>query len=199
MEMPEVPFPGDLPPSADDQAALRGMLNREFLKSQKYQEQQFRASVGLERTDLANGGMAHPDILEFRRVFIKRMAKVGVPMFASEIWRTHERQDQLKADGFSNASGGNSPHQYGLAVDIVHSTLGWQLDQRQWALVGEIGKDLITQSGFALEWGGDWKTKLFPEGDPAHWQVINWRDVRNTTWPTKSKRQLGSPHPKREW
>ena len=73
-----------------------------------------------------------------------------------------------------------SPHNKGCAVDIVHSVKGWGLTDRQWLVVGHVGKEVAAAKGFKLEWGGDWRNK--PSDiigwDPAHWQVTDWRDVR---------------------
>lgn len=147
-------------PPSDLQAALRGMVDRPFLATRRYQEQQERA--------WREG--AHPDILEFERCFIKRMKRHGIPMFASEVIRTPERQDELYALGHSKAKAGQSPHQHGMAVDLVHSVLGWNLDPAQWRLVGHVGKELATQKGIKLVWGGDWAFY-----DPAHWEIVGWK------------------------
>lgn len=172
MPQPDVPFPLDEPVSPHFAGALAGIVNREFLASQRYQEQQWRA--------LEKG--AHPDILEFKRVFIRRMAKLGVPMFASEVVRSPERQNDLYALGNSRAKGGQSPHQFGCAVDIVHSVKGWSMEPKAWALIGHVGKELITQKGLQVEslaWGGDWGFY-----DPAHWQIADWKaDKVLYPWP----------------
>jgi len=148
------------------------MADKPFLASQRWQEQQWRA----------NREGAHPDIIEFERVFIKRMSKLGVPMFAHEMVRTAERQDDLYALGNSRAKAGQSAHQYGCAVDIVHSTKAWGLSEKEWLLVGHVGKELITQKGLAiasLAWGGDWSFY-----DPAHWEIIDWRTEKEKfPWP----------------
>lgn len=166
MSLPEAlqQFPPDRVDPPDMQAALRGMVDRPFLASRKWEEQQQRAW----REE------AHPDILEFERCFIKRLKRQGIPAFASEVGRTAERQDELFALGHSLAKAGQSPHQYGCAVDVVHSVKGWGLANNQWALIGHIGKELATQKGIKLVWGGDFK-KLY---DPAHWEMADWRDQR---------------------
>lgn len=147
------------------------MADRPFLNSQRWQEQQWRA----------NREGAHPDILEFEKVFIRRMTKLGVPMFASEVRRTAQRQNDLHALGNSKAKAGQSPHQYGCAIDLVHSVKGWALDKTQWKLVGHVGKEVAKQRGLRLEWGGDWNFY-----DPAHWQVATWKtDKEQYPWPKK--------------
>lgn len=162
-EAPPV-FSDDAPPLTDLGAALRGMVNRPFLASNRFYEQQKRA----------NREGAHPDIIEFERVMIKRMAKHGVPMFANELIRSDERQALLHGQGHSKAGPGQSPHQDGMAVDIVHGVQGWNLNTDQWRLVGHVGKELAVQKGIKLVWGGDWKFY-----DPAHWELANWREHRD--------------------
>lgn len=154
--------------------ALRGMADRPFLASRNWSEQQHRAMRDL----------AHPDILEFEKVFIRRMSKLDVPMFAVEIWRSSKRQDELYRLGNSKAKGGSSPHQYGLAVDLVHSVKAWNLPPKAWALIGHVGEELIAQKGLALEWGGRWKGFY----DPAHWQVVGWKQQKDAaTWQTRNR------------
>lgn len=160
---PEQQFPGDdAPLSASFTDALRGMVDKPFLASRKWQEQQWRA----DRTG------AHLTILEFERLLIKRMARLGVPMFASEVLRSQERQQQLFEDGHSQAKAGKGPHPYGCAADVVHSVKGWNLTKTQWALVGHVGKEVAQQRGLKVSWGGDWKFY-----DPAHWEVTGWKAV----------------------
>lgn len=165
-------FPPDLTQADTFSAALRGMVNRDFLASEKHVHQHRRA---------IRAG-AHPAILEFEKVFIRRMAKQGVPFHASEVYRTPDRQNELFKLGNSKAKAGQSPHQFGLAVDLIHSVNGWALDERQWALVGHIGKEAARSCGLLepdkprkgggpyIEWGGDWSFY-----DPAHWQVKGWK------------------------
>lgn len=161
MEQSDRPFPLDVPVPGTMQAALRQMVHRDFLASQKYQEQQWRA----------HREGAHPDIVEFERVFIKRMAKLGVPMFAHNMVRSFAEQEKLLADGVSKAGGGKSAHNFGLAVDIVHSIRAWNLTKPEWALVGHVGQELAKSKGIELSWGGNWPSFY----DPAHWELTGWK------------------------
>lgn len=163
--MPEpVPlWPGETPVPSTYHEALQGLVNREFLGSQRWQQQQWRA-------DRAG---ANPGLLEFERRFIRRMTRLGIPVFAAEFVRSEARQNDLYALGNSRARGGESPHQFGLAFDLVHSVHGWNIDRKAWALIGHAGKELAAQAGVPVEWGGDWKFY-----DPAHWQLADWKDKR---------------------
>ena len=152
-----------VPPDGDKYASeLRGMIDRSFLASERHKGQHNRA-------DRAGG---HPTLLEFERVFIKRMAKLGVPMFAHCVYRGDVEQQRLYVKGLSKARPGESPHNSGLGVDIVHGTKAWDLTRKQWELVGHIGKEVAASLGIKVEWGGDWSFY-----DPAHWELANWRDI----------------------
>lgn len=142
-------------------SALRVLMAPDFLKGEKYQEQQWRA--------VRKGADAR--IIIFADKLISRMAKLGVPMFAHNMVRTWDEQDALKAQGVSNASGGQSPHNFGLAVDIVHSIKAWDLTRESWDDIGHIGKEVAKQNGVPIVWGGDWSRPW----DPAHWELKNWR------------------------
>lgn len=146
----------------DYASALRAVASGVFCKSEKYREQQWRAD--------RRG--AHPDILDFERLLIRRMRRLNVPMFAHCVMRSEEEQAVVRSRGLSRAGPGQSPHQYGLAVDIVHGMKAWDLDRKTWALVGHIGKEVAAQAGIDVEWGGDWEFY-----DPAHWQLTNWKQL----------------------
>ena len=143
---------------------LRGVVDRSFCFSQKYGEQQGRADrLG-----------AQPEILEFERKLVKRAFKLGVPLFAHCVIRGSQAQNDLFLAGHSKARAGQSPHNYGAAVDLIHGTKAWALTRRQWDIIGHLGKELSAQIGVPVVWGGDWKF-----WDPAHWELANWRAIRD--------------------
>lgn len=143
--------------------ALEALVDRPRLSTQAYQRQQWQAVV--------EG--AHPDIIEFRRCFIDKMGKVhGVPLWAHNMVRTSREQAALFKRGVTKARAGESPHNWGCAVDIVHSVKQWDLDLRSWAILGHIGKEVAKAKGIPIMWGGDWKFY-----DPAHWELADWEDI----------------------
>lgn len=153
------------------------MANKPFLKTREYQLQQWRAVV--------EG--AHPIMLEFPKLLVRRMARLDVPMYAHCVVRTVEEQRRVFKEGLTKVDPekGVWPHQ-GLASDVVHSTVHWGLHPEQWLLVGHVGKELAAQRGWDLEWGGDWRRKPTDKvgWDPAHWQVRGWRQlVHQYPWP----------------
>lgn len=104
-------------------------------------------------------------IIEF--IDVARDAGLNVDALAG--LRTFSEQDKLYAQGRSkpgkkvtNAKGGQSWHNYGLAVDVVFKVNGqWSWDEANpWSKLGMIGQ----QHG--LEWGGAWKSSK----DRPHFQ-----------------------------
>ena len=154
------------PDGATYGAELRAISDRSFCLSERYKAQQAR---------VPRAG-SHPDVIEFERRLVARFRKLGVPMFAHCFFRSDVDQSSLFVRGVSKARAGESPHNYGLAVDIVHGTKAWDLTRKQWDLVGHVGKEVARQLGLEVEWGGDWRFY-----DPAHWELANWRDI-GTTW-----------------
>jgi len=139
---------------------MKAMANKEFINSINYKKQQLRAV----RTG------AHPDILKWERNMVKACKGYSIPVFAVEMMRTSERQQELYDKGFSQAKAGESYHQYGAAVDIVHSTKLWDgMTKKEWRILYEIGHDVARKMNIKLENGFDWEFY-----DPAHWQLKDW-------------------------
>lgn len=88
---------------------------------------------------------------------VAEMARIGHPVRIVQGYRSIEEQDKLYAQGrttagaiVTNARGGQSFHNYGVAVDFVFIKEGWNATDTLWSLLGKVGKN----QGF--EWGGDW-------------------------------------------
>lgn len=159
-----------MPQPSDETYAegLKALRNLPFLKSPKWAEQQQRA----------NRKGAHTDLLDFEKAMIKRMAKLGVPMFCHTLRRDKAAQNAVYVLGHSKAKWGASAHNYACAVDIVHSVKAWNLTRTEWALVGHIGKEVALSLGVKLVWGGDWKSPW----DPAHWEIADWRALPHAAY-----------------
>jgi peptidoglycan L-alanyl-D-glutamate endopeptidase CwlK len=127
--------------------------------------------------------------------------KAGLAILITQGLRTWEEQDSLYALGrttppigkgniVTNAKGGQSFHNFGLAFDIVVlDSVGkadWDTNHPGWAMAAKIGKSL------GLEWGGDFKSlkdlphyqytcgvsldrcrQLFPSGLPSLWAEVH--------------------------
>ncbi|MHA6533046.1 M15 family metallopeptidase [Paenibacillus sp. BAC0078] len=113
----------------------------------------------------------HPAVLAAAKTLIERCYSCGVPVLITQGLRTIAAQDELYAQGrtkpgaiVTNAKGGYSYHNYGLAIDFAlllpnGSNVSWDMkrdgdnDQTSdWLEVVRQAKDL----GF--EWGGDWSS-----------------------------------------
>lgn len=108
--------------------------------------------------------------------FIHACKEVGIDLLVTCTLRDAEAQDALYAQGrtepgrkVTNARGGSSCHQYGVALDVVPMRNGkpvWTTsgaDGVLWRRIGEIGESC------GLEWAGRWAT--FPEF--PHFQFTN--------------------------
>ncbi len=95
--------------------------------------------------------------------------KLGIKLRITQGYRSIATQNALYAKGrtaagkiVTNAKGGSSYHNYGLAIDVVEirndGTINWSPD---WNDIGAIG----VNNGF--EWGGNWTTIL----DRPHFQM----------------------------
>jgi hypothetical protein len=124
----------------------------------------------------------HPDIVAFYLKLSAELGARGMPYYAHCFFRSGHEQNKLKAAGVSNAYAGQSAHQYGCAVDIVHSFDHWDRPEKEWMIIGTIGLEVARKMNLKVVWGGDWDgdgdfydNRLF---DPAHWELKNWRDYK---------------------
>lgn len=108
-----------------------------------------------------------PVVKRKRDELIKTCKAQGVPIRVTSEVRTWEEQDKLYAQGrttagkiVTNAKGGESMHNHGLAFDVCFDSLTpWIGD---WEKVGRAGEAL----GF--EWGGRWQSFV----DKPHFQYL---------------------------
>lgn len=159
---------------ADFAGAVRLMVNRPLLADKHRM---------WNLAQRANREGAHPDILEFEKRMVRRMGKeLGIPMFAHCVVRSMQQQAKEYDEGDSKAKPGQSPHNYGCAIDLIHATRAWKLSEKEWLVIGHVGQEIVKTAGLALvslAWGGDWKFY-----DPAHWEVRDWQMVKEQyPWP----------------
>lgn len=106
----------------------------------------------------------HPEVRDSAiRAYTKacKITPVGVHPFITECFRSFKRSDELYAQGrtkpgsiVSNAKGGESIHNYKLALDFclqINGKTSWVVDEN-WKKVAQCFKD----EGW--EWGGDWRS-----------------------------------------
>lgn len=113
--------------------------------------------------------------------FLKTCHELNLDVLIYCTLRTREEQDELYKIGrepgdtrkvVTNARGGQSAHNYGLAFDGVPLVGGkpiWDapLDDLLWQYYGQCARKV------GLEWGGDWT--YFAEG--PHCQYPKWRII----------------------
>jgi len=110
------------------------------------------------------------------RAFMKAVQGVSATVKIISGTRTFAEQDRLYRQGrdlpgpkVTNARGGQSNHNFGVAWDIGIFQNGQYLDDSPlYAQVGRISK------GLDLEWGGDWAS--FP--DEPHFQIVREDDLK---------------------
>ncbi|WP_439330845.1 M15 family metallopeptidase [Neobacillus piezotolerans] len=111
----------------------------------------------------------HPSVREKADELVALAAKKGIRIQLIEGFRTAEEQDRLYAQGRTEigqvvtyARGGESYHNYGLAVDFA-------LTKEDGSLIWDMGHDMngnarpdweevaTLAKGLGFEWGGDWE------------------------------------------
>lgn len=127
------------------------------------------AATGDAATDRRIAGL-HPEVRATAAAFVNRVEQeLGIQLRVTQGYRSIAEQNALYAQGrtapgdiVTNARGGSSYHNYGLAFDVVEvrpdGSANWDTD---WAAIGRIGESM------GLEWGGNW-TRLV---DRPHFQM----------------------------
>lgn len=115
----------------------------------------------------------HPEVEKNKNILLEQAADINIDVVITNETRSMDEQNELYAQGRSasgdivtNARGGESYHNYGLAIDYAlrqeNGEITWntQYDgnnngKSDWLEVADLAKDL----GF--QWGGDWES--FPD------------------------------------
>ena len=113
----------------------------------------------------------HPALASAVRAVIADLATRGIVVEVVQGLRTYKEQDELYAKGrtkpgpiVTQARGGQSNHNFGLAVDLCPFTddkPDWNAPMSVWAAIGG------SAEARGLEWGGSWKKFL----DKPHVQL----------------------------
>lgn len=168
-------------------SALRAMIARDIVE---------HPTRMIDLRMRANRLGAYPKLRLFETKFVNRFAKIGIPMFAHNMIRTAQEQEALFVRGVTKSRAGKSPHNFGLAVDLIHPLLLWDnMTPDMWKMVGHVGKEVAKQNGVSIVWGGDWSD---PDGDgigwdPAHWEIADWKNLKGKfPWPEPPKTTISS-------
>jgi D-alanyl-D-alanine carboxypeptidase/LysM domain len=150
-----------------------------------------------------------PSVATRGRAMVDLCAHAGLAILVTQGLRTWQEQDELYAKGrtvppigkqnvVTNAKGGQSYHNFGLAFDIVVlDSVGkadWDTSHPGWNTAATIGKSL------GLEWGGDFKSikdlphyqytgglsldrcrELFPAGFDGLWAEVTKGDQQSSS------------------
>nr|WP_315232923.1 M15 family metallopeptidase [uncultured Albidiferax sp.] len=111
----------------------------------------------------------HPQVAPYARSLVQRAEAAGIEIKIIGGTRTYAEQDALFAQGrtkpgkrVTNAKGGESNHNFGIAFDIgVFNGKAYLGESPSYDVVGALGMDL------GLEWGGEWTTIV----DKPHFQL----------------------------
>lgn len=120
----------------------------------------------------------NPQLAGRIRLLAAELRAQGINITVASGLRTFAEQDALYAQGrtkpgsiVTNARGGQSLHNYGLAIDVVplgaNGQPNWSVGNDVWQKIGAAGK----RQG--LEWGGDWTSFV----DRPHFQMTAGRSV----------------------
>lgn len=110
-----------------------------------------------------------PEVQPIARALVQKAAQAGIQIKVLSGLRSYAEQEALYAKGrtdagpkVTNARGGYSNHNFGIAFDIgVFEGTKYLPDSPKYKVVGALGMDL------GLEWGGNWKTIV----DQPHFQL----------------------------
>lgn len=117
-----------------------------------------------------------PDLIVFARRFLKKMKRMGIPMYVHRAMRTYTDHVQDYVKGDTNVRPYDSPYLCGCALDIRHGYLGryyfeeLQATERAKEIIGAVGNEIIVQSKLPINWGGsDWA---------EHWEIDQWDQTK---------------------
>jgi len=140
----------------------------------------------MDQLTLSRIKLAHPNIrkeLEQYYVECNNLLPKGVRLRFSHVYRSNKEQDALfnQRPKVTNARGGESIHNYGLAFDYViledkdkngtFESINWDINSKYHKTV----IDYFKSKGY--EWGGDWKNfKDYPHFQKAF--GLNWQELK---------------------
>jgi len=104
----------------------------------------------------------HPQIVQRVRQVITDLHMKGIYVCVAQGFRSKAEQDALYAQGrtkpgkiVTNAKGGQSNHNYGVAVDLcLYTDDGKDV---KWQVAGDFQKVVAAMKAKGFGWGGDWK------------------------------------------
>jgi peptidoglycan L-alanyl-D-glutamate endopeptidase CwlK len=136
-----------------------------------------------------------PEVQPYARALIGKAAAAGITIKVISGLRTYDEQNELYRQGrdksgpiVTNARGGYSNHNFGIAFDIgVFEGANYLDESPKYKAVGALGTDI------GLEWGGNWKSIQ----DEPHFQLRpRWASnlsERDMLAALRSRKESGTP------
>lgn len=127
----------------------------------------------------------HCELKQWWFAFQSEAAKLSIPLRVVWGWRSFETQDKLWRKG-TGAPPGQSAHNFGMALDIIHTRRGWaKMPAEGWVLLGTMGMEIARKRNLELRWGGDWNRNGVPVlqdpkenfWDAAHFEMNGWKHL----------------------
>lgn len=135
----------------------------------------------------------HDEVKERFYQFVEAINKKGYKAEITSSYRSFQKQQEIKNKyGSIAATPGKSPHNYGLALDIVlYDKNGKKygnknIKKSEWESTGVPA--MARKMGF--RWGGDFKNHPF---DPVHFDLVDFLGVTTADLFKKAKEIYGSP------
>lgn len=156
-------------------AEERTLFNQADLTRANLQSQAIPRMTAASEARLAE---VNPQLANRIRAMAADLRAQGINVMVVSGYRSFAEQDALYAQGrtkpgniVTNARGGQSLHNYGLAVDVVpigaNGQPDWNVPNSTWQKIGAAGK----RQG--MEWGGDWTSFV----DRPHFQMTAGRST----------------------
>lgn len=141
-------------------------------------------------SDVPEVTQLHPVVEMYKNELLELSEKAGIPIRITSDFRSSQEQDALYSQGRESegaivtySKGGESYHNYGLAIDFVlllpKGQVTWDMEydgnrngKSDWMEVVSLAK------GLGFSWGGDWES--FP--DYPHLQMDFGYSIRDLKW-----------------
>ena len=158
---------------------LQGVQERTLYSQANVTRANLAATVSpLNASSERNLARVNPQLAARIRNMAADLKAQGITIAVTSGLRTFAEQDALYAQGrtkpggiVTNARGGQSLHNYGLATDVVpldaNGQPNWNVGESTWQKIGAAGKKQ------GLEWGGDWTSFK----DRPHFQMTGGKSI----------------------